>query len=144
MQICSLFFFQLVFPLHFILVLFYLLQWFHIYILALDNLLQNILFIVLYYQWQYSFLFSNCLHKFFKNHRKTASFVNSFTLSLIFIPICCTVNALTLCLVFLPFCHIDYIISVCYYHVTCAFQNGSTLHSCLNFKEHLAQNRRDI
>ena len=33
--------------------------------------------------------------------------------------------------------------SVCY-HVTYAFQNKSTLYSCLNVKEIQAQNRRDI
>ena len=34
--------------------------------------------------------------------------------------------------------------TICYYHVTYAFQSESTLYSCLNVKEHLAQNRRDI
>ena len=34
--------------------------------------------------------------------------------------------------------------TVCYYYVTYAFQGESTLHSCLNVKELLAQNRRDI
>ena len=33
---------------------------------------------------------------------------------------------------------------VCYYHVTYAFQSESTLYSCLNVKELLAQNRLDI
>ena len=36
------------------------------------------------------------------------------------------------------------LITVCYYHVTYAFQSESTLFSCLNFKELLARNRRDI
>ena len=34
--------------------------------------------------------------------------------------------------------------TVCYYHVTDTFQSESTLHSCLNFKELLARNRREI
>ena len=34
--------------------------------------------------------------------------------------------------------------TVCYYHVTYAFQSESTLHSYLNVKELLAQNRRNI
>ena len=34
--------------------------------------------------------------------------------------------------------------SVCSYHVTYAFQSESTLYVCLNVKELLAQNRRDI
>ena len=34
--------------------------------------------------------------------------------------------------------------SVCSYHVTYAFQSESTLYSCLNVKELLAQNRRNI
>ena len=33
---------------------------------------------------------------------------------------------------------------VCYYHVTYAFQSESTLYSCLNVKELLARNRREI
>ena len=35
-------------------------------------------------------------------------------------------------------------LTVCYYHVTHAFQNESTLCSFLNVKEILAQNRHDI
>ena len=35
-------------------------------------------------------------------------------------------------------------LTVCYYHVTYAFQSESTLYSCLNVKELLARNRRDI
>ena len=35
------------------------------------------------------------------------------------------------------------VLTVCYY-VTCAFQSESTLYSCLNVKELLAQNRCDI
>ena len=35
-------------------------------------------------------------------------------------------------------------VTVCYYHVTYAFQSESTLYSCLNVKELLARNRRDI
>ena len=35
-------------------------------------------------------------------------------------------------------------LTVCYYHVTYAFQSKSTLYGCLNVKEFLAQNRRDI
>ena len=35
-------------------------------------------------------------------------------------------------------------ITACYYHVTYAFQSESTLYSCLNIKELLAQNRRGI
>ena len=34
--------------------------------------------------------------------------------------------------------------SVCYYHVTYAFRSDSTLCSCLNVKELLVRNRRDI
>ena len=34
--------------------------------------------------------------------------------------------------------------TACYYHVTSAFQSESTLYSCLNVKELLAGNRRDI
>ena len=34
--------------------------------------------------------------------------------------------------------------TVCYYHVTYAFQSESTLHSWLNVKEFLAQNKRNI
>ena len=33
---------------------------------------------------------------------------------------------------------------VCYYHVTYAFGSESTLYSCLNVKELLARNRRDV
>ena len=33
---------------------------------------------------------------------------------------------------------------VCSYHVTYAFQSESTLYSCLNVKELLARNRREI
>ena len=33
---------------------------------------------------------------------------------------------------------------LCYYHVTCAFQSISTLYSCINVKEFLAWNRRNI
>ena len=35
-------------------------------------------------------------------------------------------------------------LTVCYYHVTCAFQSESTLYSCLNVKELLARNRREV
>ena len=35
-------------------------------------------------------------------------------------------------------------LTVCSFHVTCAFQSESTLYSCLNFKERFAQNRRGI
>ena len=34
--------------------------------------------------------------------------------------------------------------TVCYCHVTCAFQSESTIYSCLNVMELLAQNRREI
>ena len=34
--------------------------------------------------------------------------------------------------------------AVCSYHVTYAFQSESTLYSCLNVKELLARNRREI
>ena len=34
--------------------------------------------------------------------------------------------------------------SVCFYHVTYAFQSESTLYSCLNVKELLARSRREI
>ena len=34
-------------------------------------------------------------------------------------------------------------ITACSYHVTYAFQNESTLYSCLNVRELLARNRRD-
>ena len=36
------------------------------------------------------------------------------------------------------------LLSVCCYHFTYAFQSESTLYSCLNVKELLAQRRRDI
>ena len=35
-------------------------------------------------------------------------------------------------------------LTVCSYHVTCAFQSESTLYSCLNFKELFARNKRGI
>ena len=35
-------------------------------------------------------------------------------------------------------------LTVCYYHVTYAFQSESTLYSCLNVKELLARSRREI
>ena len=35
-------------------------------------------------------------------------------------------------------------LTVCSFHVTCAFQSESTLYSCLNFKELFSQNRRSI
>ena len=35
-------------------------------------------------------------------------------------------------------------LTVCSYHVTYAFQSESTLYSCLNVKELLAQSRREI
>ena len=35
-------------------------------------------------------------------------------------------------------------LTVCSYHVTYAFQSESTLYSCLNVKELLARNRREI
>ena len=35
-------------------------------------------------------------------------------------------------------------LTVCSYHATCTFQSESTLYSCLNVKELLAQNRYDI
>ena len=34
-------------------------------------------------------------------------------------------------------------LSVCFYHVTYAFQSESTLYSCLNVKELLARSRRE-
>ena len=34
--------------------------------------------------------------------------------------------------------------SVCYYHVTCAFQSKSTLYGCQNVKELLARSKHDI
>ena len=36
------------------------------------------------------------------------------------------------------------VVTVCYYHVTYAFQSKSTLYSCLTVKELLARNRLDI
>ena len=36
------------------------------------------------------------------------------------------------------------VLTVCSFHVTYAFQSESTLYSCLNFKELLARNRREI
>ena len=36
------------------------------------------------------------------------------------------------------------ILTVCSYHVMYVFQSESTLYSCLNVKELLARNRRDI
>ena len=38
----------------------------------------------------------------------------------------------------------DYYSTVCYYHVAYAFQRESALYSCLNVKELLDRNRRDI
>ena len=35
-------------------------------------------------------------------------------------------------------------LTVCFYHVTYAFQSESTLYICLNVRELLARNRRDI
>ena len=35
-------------------------------------------------------------------------------------------------------------LTVCFYHVTYAFQSESTLYSCLNVKELLARSRREI
>ena len=35
-------------------------------------------------------------------------------------------------------------LTVCYYHVTCAFRSESTLYICRKVKELLARNRRDI
>ena len=35
-------------------------------------------------------------------------------------------------------------LTVCFYHVTYAFQSESTLYSCLNVKELLARSRRKI
>ena len=35
-------------------------------------------------------------------------------------------------------------LTVCYYHVTYAFQSESTAYSCLNVKELFAQNRHDL
>ena len=40
--------------------------------------------------------------------------------------------------------HIKLKLTVCFYHVTYAFQSESTLYSCLNVKELLARNRREI
>ena len=37
-----------------------------------------------------------------------------------------------------------YTLTVCFYHVTYAFQSESTLYSCLNVKELLARSRREI
>ena len=36
------------------------------------------------------------------------------------------------------------LLTVCFYHVTYAFQSESTLYSCLNVKELLARSRREI
>ena len=36
------------------------------------------------------------------------------------------------------------LLTVCFYHVTYAFQSESTLYSCLNVKENFARNRRKI
>ena len=36
------------------------------------------------------------------------------------------------------------VLTVCFYHVTYAFQSESTLYSCLNVKELLARSRREI
>ena len=36
------------------------------------------------------------------------------------------------------------VLTVCSYHITYAFQSESTLYGCLNVKELLAQNRREI
>ena len=35
-------------------------------------------------------------------------------------------------------------LTVCYYHVTCAFQSESSLYTCLNVRERLARNRHEI
>ena len=45
---------------------------------------------------------------------------------------------------FLEFMQNRISITVCYYHVTYAFQSESTLYSCLNVKELLARSRREI
>ena len=45
-------------------------------------------------------------------------------------------NFQSTCTLTVCYCH--------YFHVTYAFQSESTLNSCLNLKEHFAQNRRDI
>ena len=37
-----------------------------------------------------------------------------------------------------------FVLTVCSYHVTCAFQSESTLYSCLNVKELLARSRGEI
>ena len=36
------------------------------------------------------------------------------------------------------------VLTVCYYYVTYTFQSETTLYSCLNVKELLTRNRRDI
>ena len=36
------------------------------------------------------------------------------------------------------------LLTVCFYHVTYAFQSESTFYSCLNVKELLARSRREI
>ena len=41
-------------------------------------------------------------------------------------------------------CYKTRIMTVCSYHVTCAFESESTLYNCLNFKELLARNKREI
>ena len=40
--------------------------------------------------------------------------------------------------------NIDIYLTVCFYHVTYAFQSESTLYSCLNVEELLARSRREI
>ena len=47
-----------------------------------------------------------------------------------------------LCCEYLSVCTVH--LTVCSYHVTYAFQSESTLYSCLNVKELLARNRREI
>ena len=42
------------------------------------------------------------------------------------------------------YANLNYHLTVCSYHVTYAFQSESTLYSCLNVKELLAQSRREI
>ena len=44
-----------------------------------------------------------------------------------------------------PSCNLDMVDeTVCFCHVTYAFQSGSTLYSCVNVKEVLARSKREI
>ena len=57
--------------------------------------------------------------------------------------ICNNLNHNSISLVLKPSTNLS-LLTVCFYHVTYAFQSESTLYSCLNVKELLARSRREI